>query len=42
MQQEQTTPKPNAIAKLIFASRWVQLPIYLGLIVVQIIYAFKF
>src|SRR5699024_10826371 len=42
MQQEQTTPKPNAIAKLISASRWVQLPIYLGLIVVQIIYAFKF
>ena len=42
MQQEQTTPKPNAIAKLIFARRWVQLPIYLGLIVVQIIYAFKF
>lgn len=42
MQQEQTIPKPNAIAKLIFASRWVQLPIYLGLIVVQIIYAFKF
>ena len=42
MQQEQTTPKPNVIAKLIFASRWVQLPIYLGLIVVQIIYAFKF
>ncbi|KGQ23844.1 TIGR00645 family protein [Gallibacterium anatis] len=42
MQQNQTTPKPNAIAKLIFASRWVQLPIYLGLIVVQIIYAFKF
>lgn len=42
MQQEQTTLKPNAIAKLIFASRWVQLPIYLGLIVVQIIYAFKF
>lgn len=42
MQQNQTTPKPNAIAKLIFASRWIQLPIYLGLIVVQIIYAFKF
>ncbi|KGQ24194.1 membrane protein [Gallibacterium anatis] len=42
MQQNQTTPKPNAIAKLIFASRWIQLPIYLGLIVVQIIYALKF
>jgi len=27
---------------LIFASRWLQLPIYLGLIVVQLIYAYKF
>ncbi|TDQ56644.1 uncharacterized protein (TIGR00645 family) [Mesocricetibacter intestinalis] len=28
--------------KLIFTSRWLQLPIYLGLIVVQGIYAYKF
>ena len=34
-----TNPPPysrprNAIANIIFASRWLQLPIYLGLIVV--------
>ena len=34
--------QPNAISKIIFASRWLQLPIYLGLIVVQGIYAYKF
>ena len=33
---------PNPIARIIFASRWIQLPIYLGLIVVQMIYAWKF
>ncbi len=32
----------NAISKIIFASRWLQLPIYLGLVVVQGIYAYKF
>ena len=34
--------RANPISKLIFASRWLQLPIYLGLIVVQGIYAYKF
>lgn len=34
--------RPNLISKMIFASRWLQLPIYLGLIVVQGIYAYKF
>lgn len=33
---------PNLIARLIFASRWLQFPIYLGLIAVQVIYAYKF
>ncbi|MFC0322197.1 TIGR00645 family protein [Gallibacterium melopsittaci] len=46
MQNNQTPtqpqPQPNFIAKIIFASRWVQLPIYLGLIIVQIVYAYKF
>ncbi|OOF57549.1 TIGR00645 family protein [Rodentibacter myodis] len=32
----------NAISKIVFASRWLQLPIYLGLVVVQGIYAYKF
>ena len=30
------------LSKTIFASRWLQVPIYLGLIVVQGIYAYKF
>ncbi|MGQ0287420.1 TIGR00645 family protein [Pasteurellaceae bacterium 22721_9_1] len=34
--------KPNIISKIIFASRWLQVPIYLGLIIVQGIYAYKF
>ncbi|MDO4698509.1 MAG: TIGR00645 family protein [Pasteurellaceae bacterium] len=39
---EPTTSQQNLISKIIFASRWLQLPIYLGLIVVQGIYAYKF
>ncbi len=34
--------KQNIFSKIIFASHWLQLPIYLRLIVVQIIYAYKF
>lgn len=34
--------RSNLLSKLIFASRWLQLPIYLGLIVAQAIYAYKF
>ncbi len=33
---------PDFVGQIIFASRWLQLPIYLGLIVVQGIYAYKF
>ena len=42
------SPSPNADAtlaplpKLIFASRWLQLPLYLGLIVAQCVYVFLF
>lgn len=32
----------NIFSRLIFASRWLQLPIYLGLIAVQAIYSYKF
>ncbi|OBX05216.1 membrane protein [Gallibacterium genomosp. 3] len=42
MQNTEPSIQPNFIAKIIFASRWVQLPIYLGLIIVQIVYAYKF
>ena len=36
------TPRPNALPRLIFASRWLQLPLYLGLIAAQAVYAFHF
>ena len=47
MEHTPPTPAPrtrqdNIFARMIFASRWLQLPIYLGLIVVQAIYAYKF
>ena len=41
-QQIKSHYEPTAISKIIFASRWLQLPIYLGLIIVQGIYAYKF
>lgn len=34
--------KKSLLGKVIFWSRWLQLPIYLGLIVVQGVYAYKF
>ncbi|MDY4280683.1 MAG: TIGR00645 family protein [[Pasteurella] mairii] len=48
MQHEHPTAVPQlhkrqtVFSKIIFASRWLQLPLYLGLIVVQAIYAYKF
>ncbi len=36
------TPKPGPLAALIFASRWLQLPLYLGLIAAQAVYVFHF
>lgn len=42
MSQSETQLKQNIFSKIIFASRWLQLPIYLGLIAVQGIYAYKF
>ncbi len=33
---------PNPVARIIFASRWLQLPLYLGLIVTQIVYVVLF
>lgn len=32
----------NAIESLIFSSRWVQAPVYLGLIVASVLYTYKF
>ena len=36
------TPKLGPIPTLIFASRWLQLPLYLGLILAQCVYVFLF
>ena len=35
-------PGLNPLATLIFSSRWLQLPLYLGLIVAQSVYVFLF
>ena len=48
MNQTNVTPKPmgqkieNGFEKIIFFSRWVQAPMYFGLIVASILYAYKF
>ena len=34
--------RPNAVARVIFASRWLQLPLYLGLIAAQGVYVYHF
>jgi uncharacterized protein (TIGR00645 family) len=41
-QSAHPTPKPSPLSRLIFASRWLQLPLYLGLIAAQAVYAFHF
>ena len=38
----QNTRRLNPLAFLIFSSRWLQLPLYLGLIVAQFVYVFLF
>lgn len=40
MEQQKKTPPP--LARLIFMSRWLQLPLYLGLIVAQGVYVYHF
>ena len=35
-------PAPSSLARLIFASRWLQLPLYLGLIAGQAVYVYHF
>ena len=35
-------PKPSALPRVIFASRWLQLPLYLGLIAAQAVYVWHF
>jgi uncharacterized protein (TIGR00645 family) len=40
--QQQTTQSKRALASLIFLSRWLQAPLYLGLIVAQAVYVYRF
>jgi uncharacterized protein (TIGR00645 family) len=40
--QKEPAPKPGQLSSLIFASRWLQLPLYLGLILAQCVYVFLF
>ncbi|WP_338845554.1 TIGR00645 family protein [Massilia sp. W12] len=42
MQEDKLAQKTNLLPKLIFSSRWLQLPLYLGLIVAQCAYVFLF
>ena len=37
-----SNPRQNFLPNLIFASRWLQLPLYLGLIVAQCVYVWQF
>jgi uncharacterized protein (TIGR00645 family) len=37
-----TAARSKALPNFIFASRWLQLPLYLGLIVAQCVYVFHF
>ena len=34
--------KPGALSSFIFASRWLQLPLYIGLILAQGVYVYQF
>lgn len=40
--KEPTGATSNGLSKLIFASRWLQMPLYLGLIAAQAVYVFHF
>ena len=42
MSNGQPLPRLNLLQKLIFSSRWLQLPLYMGLIVAQGVYVFLF
>ncbi|MFN4264210.1 MAG: TIGR00645 family protein [Aquabacterium sp.] len=42
MNNSKTPVKLGTIPRLIFASRWLQLPLYLGLIAAQAVYAYHF
>ncbi|HJV69808.1 TIGR00645 family protein [Ideonella sp.] len=39
---DNATPRLRPLPRVIFASRWLQLPLYLGLILAQAVYVFQF
>jgi uncharacterized protein (TIGR00645 family) len=42
MNDKHKSPKIGLLATFIFASRWLQLPLYLGLILAQVVYVYHF
>ena len=42
LEPSKQAPKLSPLSNLIFASRWLQLPLYLGLILAQCVYVFHF
>ncbi|MFD0467826.1 YqhA family protein [Nonomuraea thailandensis] len=38
----QGSARPKSLGYLMFASRWLQVPLYLGLIVAQAVYVYQF
>lgn len=42
MEQSKTVVRMRPMSAILFGSRWLQLPLYLGLIVAQIVYVFHF
>ncbi len=42
MSNNHKSPKSGLLPSFIFASRWLQLPLYLGLILAQVVYVFHF
>ncbi len=42
MSKQESSQQLSPLANLIFASRWLQLPLYLGLILAQCVYVFHF
>ncbi|MGQ0596462.1 TIGR00645 family protein [Aquabacterium sp.] len=42
MNTNHKSPKAGLLPSFIFASRWLQLPLYLGLILAQVVYVFHF
>ncbi|WP_137718652.1 TIGR00645 family protein [Methylobacillus flagellatus] len=42
MEQPPANPRMKPMSAILFGSRWLQLPLYLGLIVAQVVYVFHF